>query len=376
MTESTSRPNLVLVMTDQHRFDALGIAGHPHVMTPNLDSLAHRGAWFRSAYSDCPTCIPARHCLLTGQKASTTGVVGFNTKAQIATKNTLPNLLRHAGYQTVSVGRSMHQHPGYERYGFEQVIGSPLKDRYSRFQDLFRSSDRSEFRNWPHLNTHGISPIGYEARPWPYPEEFHETNYAVNKAIEFLDCRDRSCPFFLYVGVVAPHPPLIPPACYYDRYWSMDLDEPVIGDWVEKLPNEGLGYSANHSDRVHLSGHRNRATRAGYYGLINHFDDQLNLLLTRLGMENEETYILFTSDHGEMLGDHESFRKGQGFEASAHVPMILNGPHIPEQTVIDRPVALSDILPTFMDLAGLETPESVDGTGPPPSCKTAYPETA
>lgn len=361
MAPTQKRPNLVLIVTDQHRFDALGIAGHPHVMTPNLDSLAHRGAWFRSAYSDCPTCIPARHCLLTGQKPATTGVVGFNTQARIATENTLPNLLRLGGYQTVSVGRGMHQQPGNARYGFEQITRGPLSDRYSKFHDLFRSSEKGPFRNWPHLNTHGISPIGYEARPWPYPEEFHETNYSVNKAVEFLDSRDTSCPFFLYVGFVAPHPPLVPPQCYYDRYMQMELDEPVVGDWVDPLPGDGLGYSANHSHRVKLTGHRNQVCRAGYYGLVNHLDDQLNILLTRLAMEKEDTFIIFTSDHGEMLGDHESFRKAQGLEASAHVPMILQGPDIPEQTVVDRSVTLSDVLPTFLDLAGVETPGSVDG---------------
>jgi len=374
MSETKSHPNLVLVMTDQHRWDCLSMAGHPHVMTPNLDSLARRGAWFRSAYSDCPTCIPARHCLMTGQKPSTTGVVGFNTRARIATENTLPNLLRKAGYQTASIGRAMHQYPGHARYGFETKIGNPLADRYSKFHDIFRSSDKGPFRNWPHLNTHGLSPIGSEARPWPYPEEFHETNYAINRAVEFLDGRDKGHPFFMYVGVTAPHPPLVPPQCYFDRYMGMDLDEPVLGDWVDPLPDSGRGYSANYSDRVKLSGRFNQSCRAGYFGLINHFDDQLNILLSRLAMEGEETYILFTSDHGEMLGDHERFRKAQGFEASAHVPMILQGPGIAENTVVDRAVALSDILPTFMDLAGLEPPGTVDGlsvlpdiNGNPPS---------
>lgn len=348
-------------MTDQQRGDALGIEGHPHLQTPNLDWLAQSGARFRRAYSECPTCIPARRCLMTGQKPGTNGVAGFAVGEPIHTENTLPELLRRAGYQTASIGRSMHQYPAYKRYGFETVVGDPFQDRYSGFQQLYRcSTEGGLFSNWPHLHGHSLGPNGHIARPWPHDEHFHETNYAINKALEFIDNRDKSVPFFMYVGTVAPHPPLVPPQCYYDRYVNKELDEPVVGDWVENTPGTGPGQRPD-GDFVELKGDTNRYCKAGYYGLINHFDDQLYTLLHRLQMEDEPTYILFTSDHGEMLGDHRQFRKSRPFEGSARVPMILHGPGIPAQTVIDRPVALMDILPTFMDLAGLETPDTVDG---------------
>ncbi len=354
------RPNIVLVMTDQQRGDALSIEGHPYLMTPNLDALAEGGIRFTSAYSDCPTCIPARHCLMTGQKASTTGVVGFNTKARINTPNTLPNLLRLAGYQTACIGRSMHTYPHHARYGFEINEGNPFKDPYSEFHGLFRNSNKGIFSVWPHLNLHGIPPNGFTSRPWPYEERFHDTNFAIAKSIEFVENRDKEVPFFMYVGTVAPHPPFVPPACYYNRYMGMQLDEPVIGDWAKPAKNFGLGQKVEGIE-VHLEGRFNQTAKAGYYGLINHFDDQLHLLLRVLADQKEETYLIFTSDHGEMLGDHNLWRKALPYEGAARVPLIVNGPEIPKGLVIDKPVSLIDILPTCLDIAGLSVPEGVDG---------------
>jgi arylsulfatase A-like enzyme len=356
---STSSPNLVLIMTDQHRYDCLGIHGHPHVMTPHLDHFAAQGIDCSRAYSDCPTCIPARHCLLTGCHPSTTGVVGFDTTAEIH-RPTLPDTLRRAGYQTVSVGRSMHQHPEHRRYGFEIRMENPYQDRYSRIQQEFRPSDQGIFGNHPHINGHGLGPNSHIARPWPFAEEFHQTNWAVNKAVEFLDHRDRDAPFFLSLGFVAPHPPLIPPRDYYQRYVDQDLDDPVVGDWVEDPPPLHGMEPGYHAQRI--EGQRNQLCRAGYYGLINHVDDQLNIFLTRLAMESEPVYVVFTSDHGEMLGDHHCFRKAVGLEGSAHVPLMMTGPDLESGTTLDTPVTLADLMPTFLDWAGVEPIGEMDGT--------------
>lgn len=357
----SARPNLVLVMTDQQRGDALSVDGHPRLMTPNLDELAGIGVRFRRAYSECPTCIPARYVLLTGRKPGRLGIVGFQTRARVPTAETLPELLRRAGYQTASVGRSMHTWPSSARYGFEIRMHSPFADPYSEFHAGFRfASRKGAFGNWPHLTGHGITSNGYTARPWPFEERFHQTNFAVNKAIEFLDGRDPDAPFFLYVGFVAPHPPFVPPACYYDRYAAMELDEPVVGDWAQPLSDGGLGQRVD-GHQVELRGRFNQMARAGYYGLIQHVDDQFRLLWERLRMEPGPTYLLFCSDHGEMLGDHHLYRKGQPYEGSARIPMILHGPDLPEGVVVDRPVGLADILPTFLELAGVPAPDGADG---------------
>lgn len=357
---STRRPNLVLIMTDQHRWDCLGLERHPNLLTPNLDALGRRGAHFRRAYTPAPVCCPARRSLLTGHAPATDGCLD-NTPVRIPRANdTLPHLLRRAGYETVSVGRTMHQYPDHHRYGFEQVFRRPHNDRYSRFRTAVPGLSPN-LETYPHHLDHGLPLDGYTARPWPYAEEYHESNYTVARAIQYLDERDREQPFFLYLGVVAPHPPLCPPACYYDRYHRMpDLAPPLVGDWVKPVPEGGPGGGVQATE-IQLEGEAMRAARAGYLGLINHFDDLLYNFFNRLAQEGPDTWVLFTSDHGEMLGDHHLFRKMQPYEACVRVPFLLAGPGVPAGVTINDPVSLIDILPTFCELAGAEVPDHVEG---------------
>ncbi|MEM6550778.1 MAG: sulfatase-like hydrolase/transferase [Planctomycetota bacterium] len=352
-------PNIVLIHTDQQRGDALSLTGHPVLQTPNLDHLIADGAWFRQAYSECPICIPARHTLMTGMSPHATGVVGFATRARIAREHhTLPALLRAGGYQTVLVGRDMHQYPGRKSYGFEMRFDRPDLDTYSKFQDLILPL--GGHKGWPHLLAHGLGPNAVHASPWPYDVAFHQTNFAVNKSVEFLHRRDPERPFFMATGFVAPHPPHTPPQPYYDRYLHADLPEPTIGDWAVEPDNHGLGVPDGHGRQV-VAGYKGRQTLAGYFGLINHADDQLNVLLHALRSLDEPTYILFTSDHGEMLGDHYLWRKSLPYEGAAHIPFSLTGPGIQPGTQRDEVVGLQDVLPTCCDLAGVDVPDHVTG---------------
>ena len=278
---------------------------------------------------------------------------------------TLPEIFRRAGYQTVSVGRGMHQYPKHARYGFEIFQEDAFAEVHSSIHaQIPRQSRVGGFDTWPHTSG-GISANGFRSRPWPYEERFHETNWSVSKAIEFLDHRDFDAPFFLHVGFVAPHPPLIPPACYLERYLRMDLAPPVLGDWADDHSRRAAGDGAYYDgpwDGLELAGRWSHACRAGYYGSINHIDDQVSLLLARLAMDkHEDTYVIFTSDHGEMLGDHHWFRKSMPFEGSARIPLILQGPGLPSGMVVDEAVNLVDILPTCCDLAGIPVPGTAEG---------------
>lgn len=355
-------PNIVLIMTDQQRGDCLGLDGHPQLLTPNLDALGAGGAHFTRAYSECPICIPARHAIMTGLKPSTSGVVGYANKARIADESsTLPERFRQAGYQTASIGRYMHTYPAYRRYGFETVVKSPLPDAYSQYHSHTRTETSDGLPGWNGaMHEHGISFNSRSARPWPYEERFHPTNFTTTRAVEFLDTRDKESPFFLHVGYVAPHPPLTPPAHYYDRYHRMACPERAIGDWADAPQRNGMGKPID-AHRVALEGESLRSVRAGYYGLINHVDDQLHILLERLKREPEPTYILFASDHGEMLGDHHLFRKSAPYEGSLHVPFLVNGPDIDANQTHHKPVVLRDIYPTLLGLANLNIPESCEG---------------
>ncbi|MCM8769244.1 MAG: sulfatase-like hydrolase/transferase, partial [Candidatus Omnitrophica bacterium] len=211
---------------------------------------------------------------------------------------------------------------------------------------------------------HGISGNGWTARPWHLDERFHPTTWTVTEALRFLTRRDPSCPFFLVVSFIAPHPPLVPPAFYLDRYLRQPLPKPYIGDWAVPPENNGRG-SHIQSYRVNLQGEALKAARAGYYGLINHLDDQLYRLLgDHTGLKGDlgkNTYLIFTSDHGEMLGDHYLFRKCYPYEGSARIPFLISGPQIESGLVSSYPVCLEDIMPTVLELAGIPIPQTVEG---------------
>ncbi|MEI8062735.1 MAG: arylsulfatase [Verrucomicrobiota bacterium] len=348
-----SRPNFLVFMTDQQRGDSLGCEGHPALLTPNMDSIAGAGTRFSRAYSTCPVCIPARRSFLSGQFPATSGLVGMRD-LEWNPPATLPGELAKAGYQTFLVGRTMHQYPHRKRFGFDHMV----------IQSGIEGADYEEFlaRNAPPgaggPRGAGITHNDWTARPWHLPEPLHYTNWTVTQAEEFLRTRDPSCPYFLVVSFLAPHPPLVPPSFYFDRYLRANLPAPVIGDWAVP-PEKNLPVN---SPRVNLTGEALRSCQAGYFGLINHIDDQIRRILNPVEqLVGDNTVILFTSDHGEMLGDHYMFRKSLPYEGSARIPFLIQGPGLPANQVLDQPVCLEDIMPTVLDLAGVPIPTSVEG---------------
>ena len=356
------RPNFLVIMTDQQRGDCLSAAGHPVLMTPNMDAIGYAGARFSRAYSTCPVCVPARRSFLSGQFPSTHGVYGNGSVEWDGP--TLPGTLREAGYQTEWVGRGMHQTPPLKRYGFEHMV---FKDhRVPDDYDVFMEG-REPTGSGGYYGT-GVMHNDWTARSWHLDEACHATNWAVTEALRFLDRCDPTCPFFLVASILAPHPPLVPPAFYLDRYLRQDLPDPVIGDWATPPDAPGIAAEAS-SDRVNLQDEALRSARAGYYGLINHIDDQIRRLLNPvdgvLRRAARYTVVIFFSDHGEMLGDHYRWRKSLPYEGSSHIPYLIQAPEhfkINPGTVLDVPVCIEDIMPTVLEMAEVDVPEGVDGT--------------
>ena len=355
------RPNIVLIMTDQQRGDCLSIEDHPVLLTPNMDSIGGGGVRFGRCYTTCPTCIAARRSLLSGQYPDTHGMVGYRDGVEWDAPPTLPAVLRGAGYQTYLVGRSMHQHPPRKRYGFDHMVLHGSDSDYGEW--LQRNS--VETAGGPHGT--GVMHNDWTAHPWHLEEALHPTNWTANEALKFLRKRDPSCPFFLAVSFIAPHPPLTPPAFYMERYLRMEPVEPVIGDWATPPPDQGKGLDIG-GRQVHLQGEALRSARAGYYGLINHVDDQIRRLLNPVNGVDPQTgnnaIVLFTSDHGEMLGDHYMWHKLQGYEPAARIPLLIRAPEcyqLQRASVVNEPVSLEDIMPTLLEMAGAEIPETVEG---------------
>jgi arylsulfatase len=361
------RPNIVLLMTDQHRGDCLGVEGHPALQTPHLDDLATRGARFRHAYTACPLCIPARRTLLTGAKPRSHGVVGgYDTWLNLPT---LPELLSRAGYQTHLCGK-LHLWPTRKLYGFDSADWSdgPYPGALGDYGRFLR---REGILDADAYHAHGAMLNSWVSRPWHLPDRFHFTNWVTTCALEFLERRDPTVPFFLKVSYFDPHQPVTPPPFYFDRYMNMDLPEPFVGDWARIVDAPRRG-TATRAFRGALEPLIMKQYRAGYYGSINHIDDQIGRILFRFwdpSANNDwnlglNTIFIFVSDHGEMLGDHQHFKKRQPYEPSARVPLLMLFPEsmsVSGGQVRDEVVELMDIMPTLLDAAGVEIPDTVDG---------------
>ena len=357
-----TRPNILLIMPDQMRGDCLSLTGHPAVLTPNLDEIGGQGAVFTRAYTTCASCIPARRSLLTGQFPATNGMVGYKDGYPIDGK-TLVDHLREAGYETALAGRTMHQSPSEEAYGFaHRVLGSTYvkDDDYARMLDHRRP-------NLGGIRGLGINFNGWQARSWPLEDFLHPTHWTVTQARRMIDHHDDVTPLMMVTSFYAPHPPLIPPAFYMDRYLRMDLPDPAIGEWASPPPGGGRGAPVD-AHRTVLRGEALRSAQAGYFGLINHIDDQLTWLIAEFRAKSREMgrpwVIVVTSDHGEMLGDHYTFRKCEPYEGSSRIPFLIRGSEglgFKRGLTCDRPVALEDLMPTLLDLASVAIPDDVDG---------------
>ena len=357
-----NRPNILLITTDQQRGDCLGIdpQAPPALQTPNLDWLGRRGAPFRRAYAECPSCIAARRSLMTGTAPAANGVVGFRG-AEWNPAHTLAGELGRAGYQTEMIGK-LHLQPARRRYGFDHVqLADGTRGADNEYVEWLRARHgRAEID--PGM-AHGISSNTWVGRPCHLPEEQMHTFWCVDRAMDFLNKRDPTAPFFLNISFIDPHPPLTPPALYYQRYVDRELPEPVVGNWAPAFDRPQKGLNPN-AEEICLPPDDQHCSRAAYYGMVNFVDDQIGRLLQYARKLLDDCLILFTSDHGEMLGDHHLFRKTWPYESSARVPFILSPPAswgLPGEAICSSPVGLQDVMPTVLDAAGLKVPEICTG---------------
>ncbi len=345
---SVQRPNILLITTDQQRFDAAGGAGPPFLRTPHFDHLRREGITFSRAYADCPMCVPSRVSIMTGRQAFSHGML-FNglTSNFMGRDDTLPTRLRALGYQTAAIGK-MHFGPQRARHGFDEMI---LPDDYYRdmarrglpFQPMRHGLGQNEL--YPGLAT--------------VPESLTLTAWIAEQCVEYIrERRDPTLPFFLWCSFSKPHPPLDPPEPYYSMYRHCPLSEPVRGDWNdERCPPIVARWRHRFSWDL-IAPEILREARAAYYGLITQNDYNMGRVFSALQDKElfRDTLILYTSDHGEYLGDHGLGAKGFFHEASAHVPFVLRLPQSwPDRRhgdICDSPITLADILPTLLAAGG------------------------
>ena len=370
------RPNLILITVDQMRRDCMGAAGHPVVETPNLDAMCRQGHRFTHAYSAVPTCIPARAALLTGLSQRSHGRVGYEDGVPWTYPHTVAAELTAAGYQTQCVGK-MHVYPQRNCCGFENVI---LHDGYLHYArnagcatgESYEGTD--DYLRWlrvgcgpaADLIDSGLDCNSWVARPWPFPEEYHPTNWCAAETVDFLRRRDPTRPFFLHTSFVRPHSPLDPPQFYYDMYAGRDFPMPPVGDWADTEDLEQMGRFTDCKWGI-IPQESLRRARAAYYGLITHVDHQIGRILEAVEEHGltKNTIFLFTSDHGDLLGDHNLFRKAFPYEGASAIPLVVFDPgnhlRLPQNETRDALVELRDIMPTLLELAGAPIPACVEG---------------
>lgn len=355
-----NRPNILLYTTDQQRGDHISISGHPVIETPNVDSFVNRGAYFPNAYTEIPSTTGARRCLHAGQKSYNCGLVGY-AATDWNEPNTLAQVLADNGYHCINVGwRNMH--PRRKLFGFHNVICHDLHEGEDDYWDWLREKLGPKVLE----RGHGCDANGWLARPWHLEEQYHPTNWTNDVTLEQLKRRDPTRPFFMWTSHLRPHSPYDPPQFFWDMYINRELPKIPVGDWAAKhdIPGPGLNMTAW---RGRLTPPQYQRMRAGYMGLCTHLDYELGRLMQTMGRMQgvlDNTLIIFTADHGDMMGDHNLYRKTYAYEGSARIPFVVRYPrgiNLPSGT-FNNVVGLQDVMPTILEAAGISIPDSVTGT--------------
>ena len=373
-----NRKNVLMICTDHWSAGLLGCAGHPVIQTPTIDELARNGMRFINTYSECPVCIPARRTMMTGTTPKTHGDRIFQQKLEMPPIATLAQTFRDSGYQAYAVGK-LHVFPQRNRIGFDDVLlyeegrtQHGVVDDYEQFL--------AENGCVGKLFSSGMSNNQYVSRPWHLPEELHDTNWTTAQMEKTIKRRDPTKPAFWYASYAHPHPPLTPLKEYLDLYRQLEIDQPVIADWAKEI--DDIPYKLKKDKGVEptlfLNEDIRSEARRAFYALCTHIDHQIRRLVGTLREEGllDDTYILFTSDHGDMLGMHNLWAKRSFYDQSARIPMILCGPQSDTRIAVnaedDRLVGMQDVMPTLLDLCGIKIPESVDGISMVGSEKREY----
>lgn len=372
----TDRPNILIIMADQLVAELTGVYGHPVVRTPNLERLAKRGVRFDSAYCAYPVCSPSRSSLLSGRFASTNSA--WDNAAPIASDlPMLPHYLANAGYESALSGK-MHFVGADQVHGFTKRLTT----------DMFPSTlawtpNRNEVGRFVHPGNPDGPPIAIDyvnAGPVQWTEQLQfdeETHY---RAIEYIRSRRTTKqgslqvpagkaddgPWMLVASYHHPHEPFLAPQRYWDAYAddeiapvrvkaSPDLPRTVMDEWVDTL--HGVA-------NVELSDEAEEyRTRRAYYSLVTYIDDKVGELLDALeeSGHGDDTIVVFTSDHGDMLGERGMVQKRAFYEWSARVPLIIaGGPVAMKGATSDVPVSLIDIVPTLCEIVEVD-PVRQDG---------------
>lgn len=355
-----TRPNFLLICTDHWPAQLRRAEGWSSLLTPTLDRLAKEGVEFSNMFSECPVCIPARRSLMTGTTPKTHGDRVYSDRMPMPGLPTLASVFRDAGYQTSVVGK-LHVYPQRDRIGFEESkIVEEARYEFGVTDDYQLWLGEQGLVGQEFL--HGMGSNTYHARPWHLDESTHPTSWIGREMAKQIARKDPTRPAFFYASFTAPHPPLVPPQVFLDMYQDQDMQEPYEGSWVDE---DAYAIKALRHMGVQYSKREIIMARKAFAALCTQIDHQIRTLIGTLREHQllDNTIIGFMSDHGDMLFNHGMVAKRVFYQGSTNVPFLLAGKPLSQFRGIhsDKLLCLSDVMPTLLDIAGIEIPKTVEG---------------
>jgi arylsulfatase len=383
MTNRKNQPNILFIMTDQQRFDYLGCMGADFLRTPQIDRIAGRGIKFNYCCTTAPICVPSRIALATGLLPNRLGALENEVYLPLNRTTTYYQRLRDNGYQVGCVGKLDLAKPDkyngkngnrpcaysigftmpFECEGKEHAFSPEVIGPYTAYLEekgllgkLWEiKKEHKKIKNHKVIK----SKAQYELATADYclEAEDYEDAFIGRKAVNWLDNITDEYPWHLFVGFVGPHYPYDPPKSYADQYRHQKVSAPIKDDLTGKPQwiKERAGASYPNEAEIMV-------TRRQYCAAISLIDDQVGRIIAALERRGmlDNTYIIFASDHGDMMGDHDLYSKQVAYEPSLRVPLIMAGPGIEPGKVSDALIELSDLNPTICELAVLPPQEDID----------------
>jgi len=347
---SAERPNILLIQCDQMAAPALPFYGGPTVKAPQMERLADQGTVFESAYCNSPLCAPSRFSMMAGQLPSDIGA--YDNAAEFgADRPTFAHALRNLGYATTLCGK-MHFVGADQLHGFEERLTTDIYPAdYGWTPDWEAGDARQDY-------FHTMLSV-VEAGPCARSMQLDfddEVAFQATRKIYDLGRSNDERPFFLLTSFTHPHDPYCIRESYWDRYRDEEIDLPAVPalSWEDQDPHSRRLYNNYDIDRYALTEDRIRRARRAYYGAISYLDDRIGEMLTALeesGLK-DNTVVILTGDHGDMLGERGLWYKMTFFEWAARVPLVIAAPGRLPAGRHGAPVSLLDLFPTLVELAG------------------------
>lgn len=368
------RPHIILIITDQQRYDTIAALGFPHMQTPNLDRLVREGVSFDNCHITAPSCAPSRASLFTGYYPHTTGIL---KNADRWTRSWVEDL-NAGGYYCVNIGK-MHTYPYHTPLGFHERYVVENKDRFLEERFYFDEWDKAlrfrglEKQQRAFYRTRSDYRERLGAFEWALPEDAHPDNFVGDLATWWLDTKPMpDKPLFLEIGFPGPHPPYDPLPRYAEPYLNKELPiDPLLPEDLAGQPQvfhtmRQHNADFDHDSVVHQlkpSAQARHRQRAYYLANVTMIDEQVGSILACLEAKGylENAVVIFTSDHGDALGDHGHSQKWTMYDIITRVPCVVWSPgRFTGGVQKDELVSWMDLGPTILELAGVDVPASFE----------------